>query len=198
MRAGDDRGAGDGLYPHGARQGRAAAGRHPRHALRNALIPYLTVGPSRIVAFVGGLDAKRLDLSPGLSLSVHGADGRALTAECDHVACVEKRGHRICHIAESKLDTQVITALQRIYARQHYDGGWNWWDGEKSDPQTSVYVVAMGSHSKPGKSGYTISESVLAKGIGFLRTNVPELRRNDAVWQYNRTAFMLIRTGARR
>ena len=32
---------------------------------------------------------------------------------------------------------------------------------------------------------------MLAKGISFLRTNVPELRRNDAVWQYNRTAFML-------
>src|SRR4026209_1424729 len=40
---------------------------------------------------------------------------------------------------QSQLGTQVITALQRIYAKQHYDGGWNWWDGDQSDPQTSAY-----------------------------------------------------------
>ena len=42
---------------------------------------------------------------------------------------------------QSGLDAQVKTALQRIYAKQHYDGGWNWWDGDQSDPQTSAYVV---------------------------------------------------------
>jgi len=90
---------------------------------------------------------------------------------------------------QSQLGTQVITALQRIYAKQHYDGGWNWWDGEKSDPQTSAYVVY--GLIEAGESGYNISEGVLAKGISFLRNNIPQLRRNDATWQYNRTAFML-------
>jgi len=32
---------------------------------------------------------------------------------------------------------------------------------------------------------------VLAKGIQYLGQNVPDLKRNDATWQYNRTAFML-------
>jgi alpha-2-macroglobulin len=90
---------------------------------------------------------------------------------------------------QTQLDTQVITALQRIYAKQHYDGGWNWWDGDQSDPQTSAYVVYGLIEAK--ESGYNISESVLAKGISFLRTNIPELKRNDATWKYNRTAFML-------
>ncbi len=90
---------------------------------------------------------------------------------------------------QTQLDTQVTTALQRIYAKQHYDGGWNWWDGEQSDPQTSAYVVYGLIEAKD--SGYDITESVLAKGINFLSTNIPELKRNDATWQYNRTAFML-------
>ena len=90
---------------------------------------------------------------------------------------------------QSQLGTQVITALQRIYAKQHYDGGWNWWDGEKSDPQTTAYVVYGLIEAR--ESGYNISESVLAKGISFLRQNIPELKRNDSTWKYNRTAFML-------
>ena len=90
---------------------------------------------------------------------------------------------------QSNLDGQVNTALQRIYSKQHYDGGWNWWDGEKSDPQTSAYVVYGLIEAK--ESGYAVSESVLARGIKFLEENVPDLKRNDATWQYNRTAFML-------
>ena len=42
---------------------------------------------------------------------------------------------------QAGLDTNVKIALQRIYARQNFDGGWNWWDGEKSDPNTSAYIV---------------------------------------------------------
>ncbi len=90
---------------------------------------------------------------------------------------------------QSDLDTQVNTALQRIYAKQHYDGGWNWWDGEKSDPQTTAYVVYGLIEAK--ESGYTVAEKVLASGIKYLTENVPNLGRNDATWQYNRTAFML-------
>jgi uncharacterized protein YfaS (alpha-2-macroglobulin family) len=84
---------------------------------------------------------------------------------------------------------QVKAALQRINAKQHYDGGWNWWDGEKSDPQTSAYVVYGLIEAKD--SGYAVSESVLARGLQFLTENVPDLKRNDATWKYNRTAFVL-------
>ncbi|MFT3891151.1 MAG: alpha-2-macroglobulin family protein [Anaerolineales bacterium] len=90
---------------------------------------------------------------------------------------------------QKELDGQVNTALQRIYAKQHYDGGWNWWDGEHSDPQTSAYVVYGLIEAK--ESGYAVSENVLSRGIKFLEENVPNLKRNDATWQYNRTAFML-------
>jgi alpha-2-macroglobulin len=90
------------------------------------------------------------------------------------------------------LDTNVRTALQRIYARQNFDGGWSWWDGNaetRSDPNTSAYVVYGLIEARD--SGYTVSEPVLANGIGFLKKNVPELKRNDPTWKFNRTAFLL-------
>ena len=90
---------------------------------------------------------------------------------------------------QNGLDAQVQSALQRIYAKQHYDGGWNWWDGDQSDLQTSAYVVYGLIEAQD--SGYDISASVLNKGLTYLTKNVPDLKRNDATWQYNRTAFIL-------
>jgi hypothetical protein len=90
---------------------------------------------------------------------------------------------------QAGLDTNVKIALQRIYAKQNADGGWNWWDGEKSDPNTSAYVVYGLIEARD--SGYSISENALASGISFLKTNIPDLKRNDATWKFNRAAFML-------
>jgi uncharacterized protein YfaS (alpha-2-macroglobulin family) len=90
---------------------------------------------------------------------------------------------------QSDLDAQVNAALQKIYSKQLYDGGWNWWDDQESDPQTSAYVIYGLLEAK--ESGYEISQSVLDNGIAYLKDNLPDLKRNDASWQYNRHAFML-------
>jgi uncharacterized protein YfaS (alpha-2-macroglobulin family) len=90
---------------------------------------------------------------------------------------------------QSDLDAQVNAALQRIYAKQKYDGGWNWWDGQESDPQTSAYVVFGLLEAK--ESGYNISTSALDNGINYLKYNIPNLERNAPSWQYNRQAFVM-------
>jgi uncharacterized protein YfaS (alpha-2-macroglobulin family) len=90
---------------------------------------------------------------------------------------------------QSDLDAQVNTALQKIYSKQLYDGGWSWWDGQESDPQTSAYVVYGLLEAK--ESGYEVSQNALDNGIAYLKNNLPDLKRNDASWQYNRHAFML-------
>jgi alpha-2-macroglobulin len=90
---------------------------------------------------------------------------------------------------QSNLDAQVNPALQRIYAKQLSDGGWNWWDGPNSDPQTSAYVVLGLLEAKD--SGYPVSDDVLNNGIDYLNKNLPDLYQNAATWQYNRYAFML-------
>jgi hypothetical protein len=87
------------------------------------------------------------------------------------------------------LDKNVSAALQRIYAKQNFDGGWGWWDSTQSDLQTSAYVVFGLLEAK--ESGYTVSQSVLDNGITFLRDHLSEIRRNDPTWKYNRHAFVL-------
>jgi hypothetical protein len=83
----------------------------------------------------------------------------------------------------------VNSALQRIYAKQKADGGWNWWDGSDSDPQTSAYVVLGLMEARD--AGYTISADVIQNGVNYLNDNLPTLKPNDAHWQYNRSAFIL-------
>ncbi len=90
---------------------------------------------------------------------------------------------------QTNLDQQVSSALQKIYARQLPDGGWNWWDGPTSDPQTSAYVVLGLMEAKD--SGYPVSQDVLDNGIKYLNENLPNLYQNAATWQYNRYAFMI-------
>jgi alpha-2-macroglobulin len=102
---------------------------------------------------------------------------------------VTTRALKAAGIPSSLQDAQVNTALQKIYAKQLYDGGWNWWDGQESDPQTSAYVIYGLLEAK--ESGYEISQTVLDNGIAYLKGNLPNLGRNDASWQYNRHAFML-------
>jgi len=90
---------------------------------------------------------------------------------------------------QAKLDANVNTALQRIYAKQNYDGGWGWWDSQTSDLQTSAYVVFGLLEAKD--AGYTVSQSVLDNGVNFLREHISDVKRNDSTWQYNRHAFLL-------
>lgn len=90
---------------------------------------------------------------------------------------------------QSNLDQQVNTALQKIYAKQLPDGGWNWWNGDKSDPNTSAYVVLGLLEAK--ESGYSVSASALDNGLSYLKNNLPNLQKNDDRSTYNRYAFMI-------
>ncbi len=90
---------------------------------------------------------------------------------------------------QNNLNAQVNAALQKIYAKQLYDGGWSWWDGQESDPQTSAYVIYGLLEAR--ESGYEVSQNTLDNGIAYLINNLPNPNRNAASWEYNRYAFML-------
>jgi len=90
---------------------------------------------------------------------------------------------------QTNLDKNVNTALQRIYAKQNYNGGWGWWDSQTSDLQTSAYVVFGLLEAKD--AGYTVSQSVLDNGVTFLKDHLSDIKRNDSTWKYNRHAFVL-------
>ena len=52
---------------------------------------------------------------------------------------------------EAKLKDQVNVGLQRLNNQQHADGGWGWWVNEKSNVQTSIYVVFGSGQSAAGR-----------------------------------------------
>jgi len=103
------------------------------------------------------------------------------------------------------LDEQVNTALQRIYAKQLYDGGWHWWDGDQSDPYVTAYVVYGLLEAR--ESGYPVAEGALNAGFQYLKDNLQNIAsRGDlslaqmrgggggglsTSWENNRYVFMM-------
>jgi alpha-2-macroglobulin len=69
---------------------------------------------------------------------------------------------------EQSLPQQVAVGLQRIYARQHVDGGWGWWEKDKSVVPVSTYVVFGLARAK--QAGFTVDDAVLQRGIDFPAT----------------------------
>lgn len=143
----------------------------------------------------------KIELSPSLAASMQSS--LSYLADYEYL-CMEQTISRILPNVITKralkaaeinlpisayLDTQVSAALQRIYAKQGSDGGWNWWDGAESDPYTSAYVIYGLIETQ--ESGYEISAEVLQRGITYLKSNHPTLQRNEASWKFNRQAFIL-------
>ncbi|MBN1180281.1 MAG: Ig-like domain-containing protein [Anaerolineae bacterium] len=90
---------------------------------------------------------------------------------------------------EDSLREQVSVGLQRLTARQHYDGGWGWWVGDESNPLVSAYVVF--GLVKAQEAGFVVDQDVLARGIGYLEEHVRTTTRIRETWQANRQAFVL-------
>jgi uncharacterized protein YfaS (alpha-2-macroglobulin family) len=104
---------------------------------------------------------------------------------------------------EEKLNSLVRVGLQRLYARQHYDGGWGWWANDQSDPYVSAYVVF--GLVKAKEAGFAVNEGVLSSGIVFLQNyasfpvggsdqthglnSLAPIPESD--WMLNRTVFIL-------
>ncbi len=89
---------------------------------------------------------------------------------------------------DARLPQQVGVGLQRIYARQHIDGGWGWWANDRSNPAITAYVVFGLTRAK--QADFTVDEGVLDLGIAYLRRT---LKAPDQLkdWELNRQAFTL-------
>ncbi|MDP2208141.1 MAG: MG2 domain-containing protein, partial [Bacteroidota bacterium] len=65
---------------------------------------------------------------------------------------------------KAELPKMVETGLKRLYALQHQDGGWGWWENDNTDAFMSSYVVYGLTLAKT--AGYSISSERLNNGIG--------------------------------
>jgi len=90
---------------------------------------------------------------------------------------------------ETKLPQQVGVALQRIYARQKYDGGWGWWVADPSDPFLTAYVLL--GLVQADRAGFAVDEEVMDRAGLFLQDSLVQPRDVKYPWQANSQAFIL-------
>ncbi len=90
---------------------------------------------------------------------------------------------------QQKLAQMVGVALQKLYAKQHYDGGWGWWTNDTSNPYLTAYVLhgMLEAH----RAGFIVDKKVMAEGASFLRDNLPSVSQVDTHWEANRLSYML-------
>ncbi len=90
---------------------------------------------------------------------------------------------------EANLTEQVGAALQRLYAQQHYDGGWGWWVNDDSNPYLTAY--ALHGMLEAHRAGFTVETDVIHKAADYLRTTLPAANEEIPTWRANRLAYQL-------
>jgi hypothetical protein len=90
---------------------------------------------------------------------------------------------------EANLKEQVGTALQRLNAQQHADGGWGWWIDDPSDPTVSTYVVL--GLVKAKQAGFAVDQNVIDRGVNYLSGQLIPTTQLQETWKVNRQAYIL-------
>lgn len=74
----------------------------------------------------------------------------------------------------AKLPQVLEQGLTRLYKFQHADGGWGWWEHDKTDPRMTVYVVY--GLARCAAAGVPVDADVLSRGCTWLRTELRDSR----------------------
>ena len=70
----------------------------------------------------------------------------------------------------AELDAMVDAGLKRLYGFQHSDGGWGWWQSDRTNRWMSAYVVYGLSLGRA--AGLQVDASVLERGRGYLTSHL--------------------------
>jgi uncharacterized protein YfaS (alpha-2-macroglobulin family) len=71
------------------------------------------------------------------------------------------------NIDEAALQEKIRAGLERLYAFQHEDGGWGWWETDESHPFMTAYVVAGLVQAKA--AGVQVNDDPVTKGVAWLQ-----------------------------
>jgi len=89
---------------------------------------------------------------------------------------------------QTRLTSLVSEGTQRLYARQHADGGFGWWSTDQSDAFITAYAL-FGLH-QAAASDFSVTQTVTDNAANYLTTALTSLPQEET-WQLNRRAFML-------
>jgi alpha-2-macroglobulin len=83
----------------------------------------------------------------------------------------------------------VGVALQRLYAQEHYNGGWGWWVSDESDPYLTAYVLQglIEAH----RAGFLVDPDAMDRAAGYLRDHLPSVSQVNTRREANRLAYLL-------
>ncbi len=90
---------------------------------------------------------------------------------------------------ERNLENQVNIALQKLYSRQRANGGWPWWDGERTNTLVTAYVVQALLEARD--AGYDVRENVINQGVRYLQSNLPDADGLNGRYKNNRQAYLV-------
>ncbi len=90
---------------------------------------------------------------------------------------------------ETILPDLVTTAIQRLQARQHPDGGWGWWEGGRSDLYITAY--ALWALTEAHQAGFDIPENMWARAATYINRHLRSYTPGEKVWKNNRAAMAL-------
>ena len=84
-----------------------------------------------------------------------------------------------------ELPKMVKAGLKRLYNFQHHDGGWGWWENDKTHPYMTAYVIYGMSLAR--KAGYKVDDNVYKRGIENLKAQIKNLENEN----FTTEAYML-------
>ncbi|MDD4903949.1 MAG: alpha-2-macroglobulin, partial [Candidatus Bipolaricaulis sp.] len=90
---------------------------------------------------------------------------------------------------EAKLDDLVLEGLEKLYTRQNSDGGWGWWDGERSNTHLTAYATY--ALLRVRDADVSVRRTVVDRALGYLRDSLVPAKELDAGWEANRQAWIL-------
>ncbi len=88
----------------------------------------------------------------------------------------------------SRLDRALDEALIQLAERQNDDGGWGWWQGSRSDPSISAYVILGLSRAR--EAGVGLDDQIIRKGADYLRAALPAVDMLEETWQFDRLSLL--------
>ncbi len=105
------------------------------------------------------------------ALAAHPYDGAEQSVSKFIAAAALQRALSEAGLSDPALATalgeQLPRSLQRLYALQQLDGGWGWWEGDRSNPWITAYVVQGLIEAR--RAGFDVDGAVLDRGLAFLR-----------------------------
>ncbi|MFQ6102069.1 MAG: Ig-like domain-containing protein [Anaerolineae bacterium] len=90
---------------------------------------------------------------------------------------------------EARLPGLVEEGLNKLYLRQHGDGGWGWWYEGESNPYLTGYVLF--ALVKAREAGFEVRGDVLERGLNYLESTLVSARELRSYREANRQAFAL-------